>query len=771
MTVRFVGVRHHSPACARVVQRAIAELRPAHVLVEGPSDVNDRMDEVLLGHDLPIAVFTSYRDDERHHASWTPLCAHSPEWVALAEGRAAGAEVRFIDLPAWHPAFVDRENRYADADLRYHAVVTRLCARLGVDDVDALWDHLFEVVPDDEVAAALVAYFDLIRDEATAASATDTEREREMARWVRAAATDAGDRPVLVVTGGFHRPALVRMEEARAAEAAPEWPEPPAFPAHAVGGSYLVPYSFRRLDAFAGYQSGMPSPAYYHRLWESGPRVAGDAIVTAVVDRLRARDVPVSTANLVAARTQAEGLARLRGHAVPARVDVLDGLLGALVTDALDQRPPWARRGPLRPGTDPVVVEVVAALSGERVGRLHPDTPHPPLVHDVAAERERAGIPDRGAVTVDLATDAGRATSRVLHRLRVLAIPGVERLAGPTAGGRPVLEERWALTSSDLALSALIEAGSYGATLATAAGAALGDRLAAWDDDPRVLAAVLFDAVLAGLDAVADSVLARVGPLIATIDDLGGLGALLATALGLWRHDDLLGAAGSPVLADVVAVATRRALWLVEGIRGGPAPADPSRLAAMVAVRDAARHASAVLDLDVDDLRGVARRCTAPDRPPDLRGAAAGLLVTLGPSAGPVAEDPIDAVSDAVARASLPGVLGDLLAGLFAVAREEVLLADTGILAVLDRLVGGYDDDDFLVALPSLRQAFAWFPPREREVVAERLLAARGLRGSARAFVRGRVDPLLVAEGRALDARVDAIVGREALLSRGRVDG
>jgi hypothetical protein len=48
----------------------------------------------------------------------------------------------------------------------------------------------------------------------------------------------------------------------------------PVLPAGAVGGSYLVPYSFRRLDAFDGYQSGMPSPGYYQQLWEGGPQHA-----------------------------------------------------------------------------------------------------------------------------------------------------------------------------------------------------------------------------------------------------------------------------------------------------------------------------------------------------------------------------------------------------------------------------------------------------------------------------------------------------------------
>ena len=39
MPATFIGVRHHSPACARLVGETIAALRPAYVLVEGFGNV------------------------------------------------------------------------------------------------------------------------------------------------------------------------------------------------------------------------------------------------------------------------------------------------------------------------------------------------------------------------------------------------------------------------------------------------------------------------------------------------------------------------------------------------------------------------------------------------------------------------------------------------------------------------------------------------------------------------------------------------------------
>lgn len=760
MTATFIGVRHHSPACARMVRDTIRALRPAHVLVEGPADMNDRIDEVLLEHELPVAIFTSYRDDTCHHASWSPLCGHSPEWIALTEGRAAGAHVRFIDLPAWHPAFATRANRYSDAERRHNAAIERLCAVYAVDNIDTLWDHLFEIDADDNLADHLTAYFDLVRGDADA-SEEDTAREAHMAAWVRAAVADAKNRPVVVVTGGFHRPALIAQLE-HGDDGPDDWPVVPSFPADAVGGSYLVPFSFKRLDAFDGYQSGMPSPRYYQRLWEAGPQAAGDDIVHAVVHRLRARRQPVSTADLVAARTLAGGLARLRGHLSPSRADVLDGLVSALVTDALDRPLPWTGRGQLAPGTDPVVVEMVAALAGDVVGRLHPDTPHPPLVASVEADLERCHIPERGRLDLDLTVQDDLARSRVLHRLRVLDIPGYIRRTGPNPGAPPTLNELWELERSDMWLPAVIEAGSFGATLESAAAAALGDAFEQTGNDPTGIAHVLFDATLCGLDELATQVLQHAAGLVASVTDLAGLGVLLATTLGLWRHDRLFGTAGSPALGGIIGGSTTRALWLVEGIRGGPAPADDGRLRALVAVRDTVMHAEAILDTPRSAVAAVFQRASAADRPPDLRGASVGMTWVLDEG------DPNTAgrLESAVRGASLVETLGDFLAGLFAIAREEVLSgADPGVLGILDEVLGDMVEGDFLVAIPSLRLAFSWFPPREREAIAERLLERRGVRGSGRSLLRLAADPALLAHARATEARVDDLLQREALLA------
>jgi hypothetical protein len=748
MPATFLGVRHHSPACARLVGRVIAALRPTYVLVEGPADVNGRLGELLLGHQLPIAIFSHYRDEDRTHVSWAPFCDYSPEWVAVTEGRAAGAEVRFIDLPAWHPALAGRRNRYADAEWRYADALERLCRAFAVDNADALWDRLVEVEPNEGLADRLAAYFDLIRGDATVGE-DDAAREDYMAAWVRAAVAAAGNRPVVVVTGGFHRPAVRALAE-RPAESG--WPDVPVPPQDSVAGSYLVPYSFRRLDAFSGYQSGMPSPGYYQRLWEQGPDAAAHGLVEAVATRLRERGQAVSTADLIAARTLSEGLARLRGHPHPARTDILDGLASALVSDDLDQPLPWARRGSLVPRAHPVVAEMVAALSDDRPGRLHPATPAPPLAGDVHAELLRLGLDHAGPVGLDLTDPRDRDRSQALHRLRTLGVPGFVRTSGPESGADALLDERWELTSQDERHSVLVEAGAYGGTLRDAAAARLTELIAA-DDNPGWLATVLFDAALCGITDLSDRLTELIGASIGNARELGPLGTALAAVLGLWRHDRVLGTARSPMYAAVIDGAVTRVLWLAEGLHGGPAPADPDRLRAIVAVRDALLHAGEVVTTGREAAQEVMARISA-DRttPPDLRGAAFGFGWSLGTADGPLR---------ALRGASGADTLGDWLAGLFALARDDVLADGSELLDTLDDLVTTMPD--FLEGLPALRQAFAYFPPRERQQIARRLLARRQLTGSAGALLRTTADPLLMAEAAALEEKVDRLLAREGL--------
>ena len=749
-----------------MVRAAIQALRPAVVLIEGPADMNDRIGELLLrGHRPPLALFSYLAAEGQHSASWTPFCAYSPEWVALQEGAAVGADVRFMDLPAWSKDFHGRRNRYADRGDRYGQVMRALCEKLGVDSSDALWDQLFEQPEEPAVLAErLSTYFEALRRQpgsdlepyVPADPGPDDAREDFMARCIAWAVKQGG--PVLVVCGGWHAPALAREYTTRDGD----WPALPEAPPAARMGSFLVPYSFKRLDSFDGYESGMPSPAWYQAIWEHGPEQTPARMLERAVQRLRSRKLVVSSADLVAVNTLAEGLMRLRGHTALARVDLLDAMAGALIKQAVDSPLPWSGRGRLARDTDALVVELVDVFSGSEVGTLDPATPRPPLVEEVQGQLKTLDLEpskEGRVVDLDLTLEADRRRSRCLHRLAVLAVPGFVRRSGAAWAGDVDLSERWSLAWSLGFEPSLIEAAAYGATLEAAAAARLEEMLAGvqgLDELSRVLALALF----VGVGSLTQPLLRRVAQAVGQERDPGALGATLKRMVGLWRHETVLLPSQNDAIGDIVVLCWERALWVYEGLAGASDVADRGRIDCAVGVRDGLRYAGVALGLDPVMAWGVMRRrAHDPDAPPDVRGAALGVLWATG------AYDESDAAeAEAVQVMGKVPSAGDFLAGLFAVAREEVLHAEALVAAIDTRLVG-LSHHEFMVMLPPLRLAFGYFPPRERAVLAQAVASrhGQGMVEAARLVSGLKASPETVQHGIALEGRIDDALKRWGL--------
>jgi len=764
--VVVVGVRHHSPACARLVQRTIEKLKPRFVLVEGPCDMNDRIDELLLGHQMPIALF-SYRQnpDGTSRGTWTPFCEFSPELVAMQTARKVGSKPMWMDLPAWDDTFLGVENRFGSERMKHSDRLGDIADRLGFEDTDALWDHLFEQPQSiEELEKGLIRYFDVLRADEPDGE-RDEPREAVMTRFIAAAARDCKKgESIVVVCGGYHKPALERQWN----DSDPTWPDVPPVPEGTRVGSYFVPYSLRRLDSFAGYASGMPSPGFYQAVWEQGTEKAAESMLFHAIQHLRKKQQRVSPADAIAASTLANGLRIMRAHKVLTRIDVLDGLAGALVKEALDAPLPWTRRGTLAKHTDALLVELVSAFSGDKYGVLAKGTPAPPLLDDTFAELARVDIePKRGAqkFTAKLTDPAGADRSRVLHRIRVLGIPGFARTRAPSLlRTKTDLSEEWSVERQLETDPALIEAAVYGGSLVSAAGAKLEERCRD-AQDVSVLADALFDAALCGIRTLTDRWLKEISQRVAQEPNLGALGKAMHRLLPLWGGDVLYDMRGSTELGKVLSTCFDRALWLFEGIQGPEAELDEGHVFAVHAIRELIRHGPPEIAAMHSRAHSVCERRVADNEaPPALRGAALGLLWSTRPDEG--GGDEKRAIS-ALKASSRPTTLGDFLAGLFILAREEVLHS-AALLGAVDSALSMMIKDDFMIALPAVRQAFSYFPPRERLTIAEGVLARFEAEGGKkidpRELLHAPVDAGQVARGINIDKAATELAKRFGLL-------
>ncbi len=723
-------VRHHSPAAARLVGRLIDRLKPSAVLIEGPSDFNPRMAELFLPHRPPVAIYSYVllrgREGQPPTRSgcYYPFCEHSPEWQAARHGHAAGAAVRFIDLP-WADMVLTEAagseerggaNRYADRHLLRSRYLKAVCEKLGVDTFHDAWDALFELDPSLSAEAYLARCHDLCaRMRLLDGEVSDHDRRREafMADRIREALEEFAG-PVLVVTGGYHSLGLFELLKE-------EGPKPPrrgggASPDSILDcGIALTPYSFERLDSLTGYDAGMPNPGFYHQLWLARLRGTPDfhrGLLRDVVDHLRDRNQLVSSADLIAAETTARALAAVRGRAEVWRTDLLDGLTAALVKDD-------AVAGLIHP----VLAAVHAVLRGGERGLLAEGTSLPPLVLDIRSELDRlrlaASGPPRG-LDVNLGDPLGRDRSRVMHRLRILGIPGYALES--SAVDRPAeaeFIEGWRVSWSPDFDAHCIEASRYGPALAEAAAARLAEDAAGVQRDAKLAARLLLDAALAGLDRLTDELLETVRRLIRTDADFWAVSGALGRLLFLYRYDPVLGTAGRSDVGGLLKETFARALWLLESL-GAAAGKDRETLDGVRSVIDTFERCDRDLDLSRDELLDVFRRVAADrGQGPVVRGAALGGLWVLHDADG-------GAVTARLREFADPDRLGDFLTGLFALAREQAQRQKDLLLGV-NAVLAGYSAEDFLTALPPLRLAFTFFTPREKHHLALTLRAALGL--------------------------------------------
>lgn len=761
--VVYFPVRHHSPACAWQIRQWIRAHRPRAVLVEGPDDFTPLIRHLL--HEKcqpPVAIYTHYRiqlpgsknkqTGDGRHAGYYPLCDYSPEWVALREGHAVGADLRFIDLdyPSQRvvedaaqekPGALKIESLQAEHHFRRSAYLQELARRLGCRDHDELWDRLIEVrgwqgKPEKLVhEVAAYCWFSRLDCPQEVMEADGTlAREAAMAAAIREvlgrSASGAAAGPVLVVTGGFHTVVLPDLVNA---ESVPPVPRHEPLERH----SCLTRYTFNQLDSLSGYGAGMPQPGYYQACWEaftSGDDKPLDAVALRMIVELgrtaRARDLAgtISAADEIAALAQTQGLARLRGHPGPSREDVWDGLRGAMVKGEM--------------GADGGALMALARqlFTGRATGEVPPDAGVPPLVEDFRQMARQTRLPLEFAATEGVALEiykkeAHRKVSRFLHQLEYLQVPFGTRKAGPDFVNGTNLRrivEHWDCQWSPHTEAVLIERSVYGSSVREAAASKLAEAVAKLEANTNPGTgegvALLVRACLMGLPDAATLLAAQLGNWIASDPSFSSVANGLGQMLLLWQSREPLEARKLNLLPALVKAAYQRACQLLEQAAVlSEDQAEPVMLAClMLRSRLAAQGDDEETDTDTDE-DGAGQLDAAPfwdalrrvleqtQCAPLLRGAAAGLLHT----AGLLELEPLLAIT----RGNLAPAVGEsarqiaFLTGLLKAARE-LTWREPRLLAEVEALMTHWSDDEFLRRLPDLRLAWSDLTPRETDRVA-----------------------------------------------------
>ena len=478
MTTHIFGIRHHGPGSTRSLIRALYELVPDIILIEGPPDADDLIP--LFGHEdmvAPIAMLI-YVPEEPKFAAYYPFAEFSPEYQAIRFGLENEIPVRFMDLPqryvmrmrkdqleeAQKLAEETAEKGEAEPETENIAPpktndeatqeeqirsdpLGELAKAAGYQDGERWWEHFVENRDNDaDIFEALLEAMTALRDEGIMSQhPLEDKREAYMRRIIREAEKE-GYQKIAVVCGAWHAPALATMPTQKHDNDILKGMK------RIKVDTTFTPWTHSRLTMWSGYGAGIWSPGWYQHRWESDSQNIAISWMSKVAKLLREEDLDASPAQVIDAVRLAETIAAIREREVPGLEEFNESALTVFC---------YGNTAPLRIIHNKLIV-------GETMGEIPDGTPMMPLQRDFKREKKRLRFRDvDGQLTLDLRENLHLERSHLLHRLSLLEIDWGKKVDVNNSQG--TFKEIWELTWKPELTIKIIEKSTWGNTVYDAA--------------------------------------------------------------------------------------------------------------------------------------------------------------------------------------------------------------------------------------------------------------------------------------------------------------
>ena len=543
----ILGIRHHGPGSARSVLNALEQIQPDCILIEGPPDANDRIqqiDHVEVSPPIALLINTPIQKEERPKAVFYPFAEFSPEWQAIQFALKNKIHTEFMDLACQHRFAIeqqrqaeleqakadatalekiDLENTDADENdsdknelakpsdlpieeelsaeqkryLQYrHDPIALLAHQAGYNDSERFWEHLVEQQPHagemfqsiNEAMAEIRSYL----NELNIQKIHDHEhlieeyREASMRKIIRQAEKQGFER-IVVVCGAWHAPALLDLKST----AKSDTQLLKALPKTKVESAWIA-WTHGRLQRNSGYGAGIQAVGWYAHLWKHYQQAQHGQVDAEKISidwlsqfayALRQNGQDASSAQLIDATQLIQSLLQLRGRKIPDLDDLFDVIRSVL------------HHGYELP--EPILNQL---LQAEKLGHLPDDFSELPIQQDFLKQCKSLRLKLEAVhrdIELDLRQVFDLSKSQFLHRINILGLAWAEQVNDYNARGN--YKEKWRLSWQPESSLYLNEMSLWGYTIANASAQLLQEKLTKSDDLTQV-AQSIESILLSGLD-------------------------------------------------------------------------------------------------------------------------------------------------------------------------------------------------------------------------------------------------------------------------------
>ena len=315
------GIRHLSPAGAYYVRDFLDQVKPGLVLIEGPWDFTDLLEDLGAEEVTPPVAVMAYTKEIPIRTVLYPFAEYSPEYQALLWAREHRCACRFFDLPSsvFLGMRAQKEDREGADENREEKELFDVYAALDEQcqdrDHETFWERTMEQAGDwmgyEAGAREFGRSLRELESKALGGHGENLVREAYMRRQIEAAQKEGfALKDIAVVTGAYHVEGILGNLPAMTDKELKTLPRLETM-------KTLMPYSYYRLSEHSGYGAGNRAPAYYEYLWQGlcrqEPDYGARRYLTGLSSFQRTHGGMVSSAEVLEAARLSLALANLHG--------------------------------------------------------------------------------------------------------------------------------------------------------------------------------------------------------------------------------------------------------------------------------------------------------------------------------------------------------------------------------------------------------------------------------------------------------------------------